>query len=83
MLISVLGLISKLALASYILASRRLNLSVFGLLGYVEPALLVFVALLLGERIATAQSLTYIPIWLAVALLAAEGIYRLHRRIDG
>ena len=76
-------MISKLALASYILASRRLNLSVFGLLGYVEPALLVFVALLLGERIATDQWLTFIPIRLAVALLAAEGIYRLHRRIDG
>lgn len=83
LLIPLLGLISTLALASYILASRHLNLSVFGLLSYVEPALLVFVALLLGEQIGSDQWLTYIPIWLAVALLAAEGIFRLRGRVDG
>lgn len=79
LLIPVLGLISALALAAYILASRHLELSLFGLLGYVEPVLLVLVALLLGERIADGQWLTYLPIWLAVALLAAEGVYGLIR----
>jgi chloramphenicol-sensitive protein RarD len=79
LLIPLLGLISSLALAAYVLSSRYLNLSLFGLLGYVEPVLLVVVALLLGERIAANQWLTYIPIWLAVALLAAEGVMRLRR----
>jgi len=79
LLIPILGLISTLALAAYVLASRHLNLSLFGLLGYVEPVLLVLVALLLGERIAEDQWLTYMPIWLAVFLLAAEGVYGLRR----
>jgi chloramphenicol-sensitive protein RarD len=50
-LIPLLGLISAAAVACYILASHRLKLGLFGLLGYVEPVLLVLVALLLGERI--------------------------------
>lgn len=78
-LIPMLGLISSAALAAYMLASRRLNLSLFGLMGYVEPILLVLVALLLGERIADDQWLTYAPIWLAVGLLATEGISSLRR----
>ncbi|OOZ42452.1 EamA family transporter RarD [Solemya elarraichensis gill symbiont] len=77
-LIPILGLISSLALASYIAASRLLNLSLFGLLGYVEPVLLAIVALLLGEHIGSDQWLTYIPIWLAVGLLAVAGIRKLH-----
>ena len=79
LLIPLLGLISALALAAYVLASRQLELSLFGLLGYVEPVLLVLVALLLGERIADEQWLTYLPIWLAVGLLAAEGVSGLLR----
>lgn len=80
LLIPLLGLISSLALGAYVLSSRYLNLSLFGLLGYVEPVLLVAVALLLGERIGDDQWLTYIPIWLAVGLLATEGMLKFHRR---
>jgi chloramphenicol-sensitive protein RarD len=78
-LIPLLGLISASALAAYVIASRYLNLSLFGLLGYVEPVLLAAVAFLLGERIGSEQWLTYIPIWLAVGLLAMEGIINLLR----
>lgn len=83
LLIPVLGLISSLALAAYVLSSRYLNLSLFGLLGYVEPVLLVFVALVLGERIGPDQWLTYLPIWFAVGLLALEGVYGLRYRLRG
>lgn len=79
LLIPILGLISSLALGAYILASRHLSLSLFGLLSYVEPVLLVLVALLVGERIAPEQWLTFIAIWLAVLLLAGEGVLRLRR----
>ena len=72
-----LGIISALALVCYIVASRRLPLSLFGLLGYVEPVLLVFVSLLLGESIADGEWPTYIAIWFAVGLLVLEGIKRL------
>ncbi|MDR5761687.1 EamA family transporter RarD [Caballeronia sp. LZ035] len=64
-----LGALSTLALASYLRASRHLPLALFGILGYVEPVLLVGVAvLLLGEPFSTGQLGTYIPIWIAVVL---------------
>ena len=72
------GLISSVALVGYLSASRLLPLGVFGLLGYVEPMLLFWVAfLLLGEPIAAQEWWTYIPIWIAVALIASEGIWKL------
>jgi chloramphenicol-sensitive protein RarD len=80
LLIPLLGLISATAVACYILASHRLPLGLFGLLGYVEPVLLVLVALLLGERIQPDEWMTYIPIWLAVGLLAAEGVRALRHK---
>lgn len=72
-LIPLLGLISASALVSYILASRILPFSLFGLLSYVEPVLLVGVALLLGESISRDEWMTYLPIWLAVLVLVGEG----------
>lgn len=71
--ILVLGVLSAVALACMIAASQRLKLGLFGLLSYVEPALLVVVSLLLGERIAQSQWLTYGCIWAAILLLMFEG----------
>ncbi|WP_047280639.1 EamA family transporter RarD [Pseudomonas lundensis] len=79
-LIPLLGLISALALISYIMASRMLAFSLFGLLSYVEPVLLVCVALLLGESISAGQWLTYLPIWLAVMVLVFEGFKHMVRQ---
>ncbi|POR57500.1 EamA family transporter RarD [Pseudomonas syringae] len=73
LLIPLLGVISASALVSYILASRLLPFSLFGLLSYVEPVLLVGVALLLGESIGREEWLTYLPIWMAVVVLVIEG----------
>lgn len=78
--IPLLGVISAVALVCYILASRLLPFSLFGLLSYVEPVLLVIVALLLGESISQSEWPTYLAIWLAVLLLAAEGAQHLLRR---
>lgn len=66
-----LGVLSTLALASYLKASRMLPMALFGILGYVEPVLLVAVSLLLlGETLSVSQLATYGPIWVAVALTA-------------
>ncbi|PBQ16375.1 protein RarD [Pseudomonas congelans] len=73
LLIPLLGVISASALVSYILASRLLPFSLFGLLSYVEPVLLVGVALLLGESIGGGEWLTSLPIWMAVVVLMIEG----------
>ncbi|WP_053143673.1 EamA family transporter RarD [Pseudomonas sp. P97.38] len=83
LLIPVLGVISASALVSYIIASRLLPFSLFGLLSYVEPVLLLGVALLLGESIKAGEWLTYLSIWMAVAVLVFEGfkhLMRHHRR---
>ena len=79
-LIPVLGAISASALIAYVLASRLLPFSLFGLLSYVEPVLLVGVALLLGETIGPDQWLTYLPIWAAVLVLVLEGFKHLLRQ---
>lgn len=73
------ALIAAIALWLYILASRLLPISIFGLLSYLEPALLVVAALLLGERIASDEYVTYGAIWLAVLILLAGGIIDLMR----
>jgi len=78
-LISGLGLISALALAFQSLSAPHLNLSLFGLLVYVEPVLLVAVSIALGESITLAEWPTYIAIWLAVCVLMLEGLQQLKR----
>lgn len=80
LLIPLLGLISASALVAYIIASRLLPFSLFGLLSYVEPVLLLGVALLLGESIKAGEWLTYLPIWLAVLVLVYEGFKHLLRQ---
>lgn len=79
-LVAGLGLISTSALICHVMSSRYLPLGLFGLLGYVEPVLLVGVSLLLGETIQDHEWLTFIPIWMAVGLLATEGVLELKRR---
>lgn len=80
LLIPMLGVISASALVVYIIASRLLPFSLFGLLSYVEPVLLLGVALLLGESIKGGEWLTYIPIWMAVLVLMFEGFKHLMRQ---
>nr|WP_315276903.1 EamA family transporter RarD [uncultured Acinetobacter sp.] len=75
-----LGFLSALGLGSYILASRYLPFVIFGLLSYLEPVLLAFASMLLGERVEAGEWLTYIPIWLAVALLVVEGCLHLRKQ---
>lgn len=74
-----LGVLSASALALQALSAPRLNLTLFGLLIYVEPVLLVIAAILLGETIAAEQWPTYLAIWLAVAVLVLEGALNLRR----
>lgn len=79
LLIAGLGALSALALGLMINASKYLSLTLFGLLSYVEPVLLVVVALLLGESIAPDQWLTYGAIWAAIVVLVLEGLRALRQ----
>lgn len=58
---------------AYTVAGKFLPFSLFGLLGYVEPILMVAVALALGEQIRAEQWMTYLPIRMVVGLLVFDG----------
>ena len=74
-----LSVVAGIALWLYVLASRLVPISLFGLLSYVEPALLAVAAFLIGERIAPAEFITYGAIWLAVLVLLVGGVAELVR----
>ncbi|GEK72853.1 MULTISPECIES: EamA family transporter RarD [Halomonas] len=74
-----LGGISALALTFQSLSAPHLNLSLFGLLIYVEPVLLFLVSISLGESIDYGQWPTYMAIWLAVFVLLLEGVCGLRK----
>ncbi|MGU3626738.1 EamA family transporter RarD [Comamonas sp. C24C] len=73
-LLLLLGMVSAVALALYMIASRWLPLGLFGLLSYVEPVLLVVVAWLLGESMEPQQQTSYALIFAAVGLLILDGL---------
>jgi chloramphenicol-sensitive protein RarD len=71
--IVLLGVIGGVALVLYLVASRLLSFGVFGLLSYLEPVLLVLVAvLLLGESLTLTDVFVYGPIVIALVLLGLE-----------
>lgn len=75
----VFALWSGIALVLYLAASRLLTMSLFGLLSYLEPALLMVASLLNGERIGTEELVIYGAIWVAVLVLVAGGVAGLVR----
>ncbi|MFL9877746.1 EamA family transporter RarD [Herbaspirillum rhizosphaerae] len=76
-----LGLLSTAALDCFLRASRLLPMGLFGILGYVEPVLLVVVAIiLLDETLTSAQLWTYIPIWMSVGFTAIHSVRLMQRR---
>ncbi|KAF1047023.1 MAG: Protein RarD [Herbaspirillum frisingense] len=78
-----LGVVSMVALACYLRAGKLLPMGLFGILGYVEPVLLVLVAMaVLGESLQMAQLGTYVPIWLSVALTALHSVRLMRRRAN-
>ncbi|UNK69927.1 permease [Microbacterium sp. H1-D42] len=79
MALAAIGLASAVAMTFYLGASYLLSMPVFGLLGYVEPVMLVAVALLLGERMQGADAIVYGVLAVALTLLAVEG-FRAARR---
>ncbi|WP_125610057.1 EamA family transporter RarD [Specibacter cremeus] len=74
-----IGVLGAFAMILYLLASRLMPLSLFGLLGYVEPVLLVAVAVALGEALEPSALLTYLPIAGALVLLAVDGFVQARR----
>lgn len=81
LLLPVLGLLSTLAFAAMMGASRLLPLGLLGILSYIEPVLLFLSSLwLVGETIAANQWWTYIPIWVAVVLVMLDSAHVLRKQ---
>lgn len=70
-----LGVLTAIGFSAYTIAQQRLSFSLFGLLGYLEPLLLVVVSVvLLGESLGVADLASYAAIVVAMAALAADGL---------
>lgn len=75
LLVIVLGVLGATGFLAYLQASRMLPFGVFGLLGYLEPILLVLVSVtLLGEPFEVGDAVVYGPILIAIAVLSGEGL---------
>ncbi|WP_461538535.1 EamA family transporter RarD [Spongorhabdus nitratireducens] len=74
MLIGLGGLFAA-SMLFYLMASSRLSITLFGLLGYLEPAVLFLIAVFVfHEPFSSDQYLSYGLIWGAVGLTCAESI---------
>jgi chloramphenicol-sensitive protein RarD len=67
-----LGILSAVSFVTYLSASRQLPIALFGLLGYIEPILLVVIStLIFGEEILVQELWTYVPVALSIIATAA------------
>ena len=70
-----LGFICTAAMLLYVVASKALPVSLFGLLSYLEPTIIFAVAvLILKEPVSHSQWVTYSFIWLATAIVCIDSI---------
>ena len=72
--IVLLGLVSGIALISYIMASSLLPLNVMGLMSYVEPMAMLVASFLIGEVLSEGSYLLMICLVISVALVMLDGI---------
>lgn len=72
-----LGFLTAAGFSAYSLAQRKLPMNLFGLLGYLEPVLLVVVSIgLLREPLGIADGLSYTAIGAAIVVLSLDGLRR-------
>lgn len=75
-----LGILSVLAMKTNIDASQMLPVNVFGMMSYLEPALLFILAVtILGNPFESAMIYSYGLIWVGIIFLIAHGVRQLRR----
>lgn len=72
--IALLGIISGAALISYTLASTILPFNLLGLLGYVEPCVMLLISFLIGEKLNPDAYILMSCLLIAILLLILDGI---------
>ena len=80
MMLAGLGMLSVLAMKTNVDASQMLPVNVYGMMSYIEPALLFILAItVLGNPFESAMIYSYGLIWLGIICLIAHGIRQLRR----
>ena len=75
-----LGVMSVLAMKTNVDASQMLPVNVYGMMSYLEPALLFILAItVLGNPFESAMIYSYGLIWLGIVFLIAHGVRQLRR----
>nr|WP_317200178.1 EamA family transporter RarD [uncultured Psychrobacter sp.] len=75
-----LGILSVLAMKTNVDASQMLPVNVYGMMSYIEPALLFILAVtVLGNPFESAMIYSYGLIWLGIACLIIHGVKQLRR----
>lgn len=75
-----LGVLSVLAMKTNIDASQMLPVNIYGMMSYLEPALLFILAVtILGNPFESAMIYSYGLIWLGIVFLMAHGVRQLRR----
>ena len=73
-----LGVMSVLAMKTNVDASQMLPVNVYGMMSYLEPALLFILAItVLGNPFESAMIYSYGLIWVGIAFLVAHGVRKL------
>lgn len=80
MMLAGLGVLSVLAMKTNVDASQMLPVNVYGMMSYIEPALLFILAItVLGNPFESTMIYSYGLIWLGIACLIAHGVRQLRR----
>ena len=80
MMLAGLGLLSVIAMKTNVDASQMLPVNVYGMMSYIEPALLFILDItILGNPFESAMIYSYGLIWLGIACLIVHGIRQLRR----
>lgn len=72
--IALLGIISGAALISYTMASTILPFNLLGLLGYVEPSVMLLISFLIGEKLNSDAYILMSCLLIAILLLILDGV---------
>lgn len=72
-----IGIFAAGVLLIWVLSSKLMPLSLFGMLSYIEPLLLLVAAILLGEHINPSEFPTYAAIWVAVLIVIAGSVHKI------
>lgn len=84
MMLAGLGVLSVLAMKTNVDASQMLPVNVYGMMSYLEPALLFILAItVLGNPFESAMIYSYGLIWLGIACLITHGVRQLRRARKG